>query len=151
MIPQVANTDAWQMLLDDESAVLIDVRTETEWRSIGVPDTSQVGRPARFIAWNDEQGIRNPYFVDQATDGLDPDTPILLLCRSGARSNAAAEFTPEYFRRWFIATTSASGSTSSIPTATSTTRCTSSNSRRRGSWPSTRSAWASTCSSTNSI
>ena len=91
MIPQVANTDAWQMLLDDESAVLIDVRTETEWRSIGVPDTSQVGRPARFIAWNDEQGIRNPYFVDQATDGLDPDTPILLLCRSGARSNAAAE------------------------------------------------------------
>lgn len=91
MIPQVANTDAWQMLLDDDSAVLIDVRTETEWRSIGVPDTSQVGRPARFIAWNDEQGIRNPYFVDQATDGLDPDTPILLLCRSGARSNAAAE------------------------------------------------------------
>jgi len=29
--------------------------------------------------------------MDVATDGVDPDAPILLLCRSGARSNAAAE------------------------------------------------------------
>ena len=91
MIPQIENTQAWQMLVDDDRAVLIDVRTETEWRTIGVPDTSATGRDARFVVWTDEQGTPNPHFVDQATDGLDPDTPLLMLCRSGARSNAAAE------------------------------------------------------------
>ena len=91
MIPQIQNADAWQMLVDDDRAVLIDVRTETEWRSIGVPDTSTTGRDARFVVWTDEHGRPNPHFIDQATDGLHPDTPILLLCRSGVRSNAAAE------------------------------------------------------------
>ena len=90
-IPQITNDQAWQMLIDDPSAVLIDVRTETEWRNVGVPDTSSIGRKTRFVAWNDEEGVNNPYFMDTATDGIDPDAPILLLCRSGARSNAAAE------------------------------------------------------------
>lgn len=91
MIRQITGLEAWQMLVDDEHAVLIDVRTQAEWQSIGVPDTSEIGRDARFVHWTDEQGVPNPYFLDLATDGLDPDTPILLLCRSGARSNAAAE------------------------------------------------------------
>ena len=90
-IRQITSETAWQMLLDDENSLLVDVRTETEWRSIGIPDTSSLGRSARFVSWTDEQGTPNPYFADQVTDGVDPDTPILLLCRSGARSNAAAE------------------------------------------------------------
>lgn len=91
MIPQISAPQAWQMLLDDDSAVLVDVRTETEWRTIGVADAEASGRPARFVAWTDEQGSANPHFADVVTDGLDPDTPILLLCRSGGRSQAAAE------------------------------------------------------------
>lgn len=90
-IPQITSEQAWQILIDDEKAVLVDVRTDTEWRTIGIPDVDEVGRPARFVSWNDEHGVSNPYFTDQVTDGIDPDTPILLLCRSGARSNAAAE------------------------------------------------------------
>lgn len=90
-IPQITSAEAWQLLLDDDTALLVDVRTETEWRTVGVPDTTEIGRPARFVAWNDEHGVLNPYFADLTTDGIDPDTPILLLCRSGARSNAAAE------------------------------------------------------------
>jgi len=91
MIPQIGKNEAWQMLIDDDRCLLIDVRTETEWRTIGVPDTAETGRDARFVHWTDESGIPNRYFSDVATEGLDPDTPILLLCRSGARSNAAAE------------------------------------------------------------
>lgn len=90
-IRQITSETAWQMLLDDENSLLVDVRTETEWRTVGVPDTTATGRPARFVSWTDEQGTPNPYFADVTTDGIDPDTPILLLCRSGARSNAAAE------------------------------------------------------------
>ena len=91
IIPQISAQQAWQTLTDDACAVLIDVRTETEWKSIGVPDTAQLGDRARFVVWVDEAGTANPYFADLATDGLDADTPILLLCRSGVRSQAAAE------------------------------------------------------------
>ncbi len=35
-------------------------------------------------------GRPNPDFVEKASDGLDPSQPILLLCRSGVRSAAAA-------------------------------------------------------------
>lgn len=90
-VPQITSETAWQMLLDDESSLLVDVRTPTEWQTVGVPDTSEIGRPTRFVSWTNEQGNPNPYFADQTTDGVDPDTPILLLCRSGVRSNAAAE------------------------------------------------------------
>jgi len=89
-IPQITSEMAWQLLVDDEKSILVDVRTEAEWRTVGVPDTSEVGRPTRFVSWTDEHGVANPYFAELTTDGLDPDTPILLLCRSGARSNAAA-------------------------------------------------------------
>ena len=30
--------EAWQLLLDDPEAVLVDCRTEAEWRFVGVPD-----------------------------------------------------------------------------------------------------------------
>lgn len=90
-IRQITNETAWEILVNDDDAVLIDVRTETEWRTVGVPDTQQLGRPARFISWTDENGDANPEFAALATDGVEPDAPILLLCRSGARSNAAAE------------------------------------------------------------
>ena len=90
-IKQITCETAWQMLLDNEETILVDVRTETEWRTVGIPDTSQTGRAARFVSWTDEHATANPYFADRTTEGLDPDTPILLLCRSGVRSNAAAE------------------------------------------------------------
>ena len=90
-VPQITSETAWQMLLDDENTLLVDVRTEAEWRTVGIPDATETGRPARFVSWTDEQGVPNPHFADLTTDGVDPDTPILLLCRSGARSNAAAE------------------------------------------------------------
>ncbi len=90
-IPQITSEQAWQMLLDDENSLLVDVRTATEWRTVGVPDTTELGRPARFVSWTDEEGNPNPHFADLTVDGIDPDSPILLLCRSGARSNAAAE------------------------------------------------------------
>jgi rhodanese-related sulfurtransferase len=90
-IPQITSEQAWQMLVNDDRAVLVDVRTESEWRTVGVPDLEQLGRQARHVHWTDERGTPNPYFIDTATDGLEADTPILLLCRSGARSQAAAE------------------------------------------------------------
>ena len=86
---------AWELLATDERALLVDVRTEAEWRFVGVPDVAELGRPAAFIEWTRyPTGAVNPDFLAElATAGLAPgdERPIVFLCRSGARSVAAAQ------------------------------------------------------------
>lgn len=80
---------AWDLLKTDPSAVLIDVRTEAEWNFVGVPDLSPINKSVYLVEWA-AGGIPNPLFVNQAGEAApDKDAPVLLLCRSGARSAAA--------------------------------------------------------------
>ena len=88
---EISVTDAYQLLADDPSAVLIDVRTPEEWTQIGVPTLESIGKRVRFATWTwFGTGERNPNFLAEATEGLDAETPLLFLCRSGARSQEAA-------------------------------------------------------------
>lgn len=90
-IPDISLDQAWSMLADDPSAVLIDVRTVAEWTFVGVPDLAELGKELRTVEWTRfPGGAANPDFVAQAGQGIGPDQPILLLCRSGARSLSAA-------------------------------------------------------------
>ena len=86
MIQNLDPRQAWQFLQDNPNAVLIDVRTEGEYRGIGHP----IG--AVHISWLDQfGGPVNPNFIhDVATFVPDISTPVLLLCRSGQRSLSAA-------------------------------------------------------------
>lgn len=80
------------MLSSDDAATLIDVRTTAEWNFVGVPDLSEVGKQVRLVEWSRyPDGSANDRFVEQATEDLAADQPLLLLCRSGARSRAAAQ------------------------------------------------------------
>ncbi|MEV2225755.1 rhodanese-like domain-containing protein [Nocardia vinacea] len=84
---------AWELLQDNPEAVLVDVRTEAEWRFVGVPDTTSIERPTVLIEWVDSNGARNGEFVEQLTkalEGRDPAAPVVFLCRSGQRSIGAA-------------------------------------------------------------
>ncbi|MGF1596133.1 MAG: rhodanese-like domain-containing protein [Acidimicrobiales bacterium] len=83
---------AWQMLRDRPNAALLDVRTEAEWSFVGVPDLSSLGKEVHFIEWTTwPGGEANPDFVATAAAAFDPDADLLIICRSGARSQAAAE------------------------------------------------------------
>ncbi|PXX65248.1 rhodanese-related sulfurtransferase [Nocardia tenerifensis] len=84
---------AWDLLRDNPEAVLVDVRTEAEWKFVGVPDTSSIERPTILIEWVDVTGTRNGAFTEQlvsALQGHDPAAPVIFLCRSGQRSIGAA-------------------------------------------------------------
>lgn len=84
-------TEAWALLAADDRAVMIDVRTRAEWNFVGIPDLTATGRQLRTVEWvTFPDGAPNPAFVSQASDGLDREAPVLLLCRSGVRSAAAA-------------------------------------------------------------
>ncbi|GAP56962.1 rhodanese-like domain-containing protein [Arthrobacter sp. 92] len=82
--------DAWAKL--EQGAVLVDVRTEGEWAHIGIPDTKATDNDPLFIQWVFPGGIPNPDFVEQLKQQAPEDTAVELvfLCRSGARSIAAA-------------------------------------------------------------
>ena len=47
---------AWKLLSDNPEAVLVDVRTDAEWRFVGVPDLSSLGREIVYIEWNTTDG-----------------------------------------------------------------------------------------------
>ena len=87
---------AWQLLSDNPHAVLVDVRTDAEWRFVGVPDLSSLGRDVVYIEWNTAGGSRNANFVDELKERVQPaavdqERPVIFLCRSGNRSIGAAE------------------------------------------------------------
>ncbi|MFO1189743.1 MAG: rhodanese-like domain-containing protein [Alphaproteobacteria bacterium] len=82
--------EAWDILAHEPRAVLVDVRTQPEWTFVGVPDLSGLGREAELVSWQDYPTMaHNPRFSDELAH-LAKDAPILFLCRSGARSRAAA-------------------------------------------------------------
>jgi rhodanese-related sulfurtransferase len=84
---------AWKLLSDDPEAVLVDVRTDAEWRFVGVPDLASLGRDLVYVEWNRTDGKRNESFVDDLlAAGVTPgERPVVFLCRSGNRSIGAAE------------------------------------------------------------
>jgi rhodanese-related sulfurtransferase len=86
--------EAWKILSDNPDAVLVDCRTDAEWKFVGVPDLSELGRQAVLIEWNRYDGTRNTDFVgDLTAAGIEAGTerPVVFLCRSGNRSIGAAE------------------------------------------------------------
>lgn len=91
-IKRVTPPDAARILADDARAVLIDVRSRVEFDYVGHP------AGAHNVVWKDyPDWVENPHFVDEvrallAAEGGDaPDRPLLAICRSGARSMAAAK------------------------------------------------------------
>jgi len=80
---------AWELVRDSD-AVLVDVRTEAEWRFVGVPDLAELGVQLGLVEWVDAAGERNPDFVPAVAE-LSQGRPVVFLCRSGQRSVSAAQ------------------------------------------------------------
>ncbi|KUH82102.1 rhodanese-like domain-containing protein [Mycobacterium sp. IS-1556] len=89
--------EAWSLLAGTPDAVLVDCRTDAEWRFVGVPDLSSLQRDVVFIEWNRVDGTHNESFVEELKSaGITPgERPVVFLCRSGNRSIGAAEAATE--------------------------------------------------------
>lgn len=84
--------EAWDLLEKDPKAVLVDVRTMPEWGFVGLPRLDGLGKETICVSWVVFPDMaRNENFVQEvAARGVGKDQPVLLLCRSGQRSRAAA-------------------------------------------------------------
>jgi rhodanese-related sulfurtransferase len=77
--------EAHQLLQKLPNAKLVDVRTRAEWDFVGrAPDSIS-------IEWQTYPNSRpNPAFLEELKIQTRPDDLVMFLCRSGARSHAAA-------------------------------------------------------------
>ncbi|HUS55990.1 MAG TPA: rhodanese-like domain-containing protein [Thermohalobaculum sp.] len=94
IIDEVDPAEAYRLLESDPETALIDVRTLAEWAFVGLPDLSALDRQVWPIEWVAYPNMaRNPAFVDElmARVGGKPPSRLLFICRSGARSMAAAQ------------------------------------------------------------
>jgi len=82
---KVSPDEAWKLFVNGQ-AHLVDVRAAEERKFVGhVPNTFH-------IAWQTGPAlIKNPRFLRELESKLSKESVILLLCRSGKRSAAAAE------------------------------------------------------------
>jgi rhodanese-related sulfurtransferase len=79
----VTPPEAWA-LVRQGAATLIDVRTAPEFKFVGrVPDTANV-------VWHGADPVASAGFALALRAATSVHTPLLLLCRSGVRSDAAA-------------------------------------------------------------
>ena len=91
----ISPQESWDRLSHDGAAQLIDVRTIAEWNFVGIPDLASLKRKALLCEWQRFPPSANPVFVQEATEalksaGYQPGAQLFFLCRSGARSRAAA-------------------------------------------------------------
>ena len=82
--------EAHEVLTLAPGAKLVDVRTRAELDWVGrVPQAVE-------IEWNSyPEGERNPNFIAQLKQQVDPESLVMFLCRSGGRSNSAARTAAE--------------------------------------------------------
>jgi len=80
-------------LNDNPNSVVLDVRTEEEWISIGKPDAESLNSKTLFISLllgpdrpKNENFVKD--FIDKKVSKKDN---VLIICRSGVRSMAAAK------------------------------------------------------------
>lgn len=67
--------------------LVIDIRTEGEWKQSGVIAGS------KLLTYVDEQGrVDQTAWLEQVRKFAQADQPVILICRSGKRSDAAARF-----------------------------------------------------------
>ena len=93
MIKQLASKDIKSYLMAEPNSVLLDVRTKDEWTGIGKPDGEKIGLKTYFLSIQfGNERILNENFIQEFKNlKINQDKNILITCRSGARSQFAAE------------------------------------------------------------
>lgn len=84
---EVINIDNAELVrLQAKGVTVIDVRTQEEWRDTGVI------KGARLMTFSASGGFDKAAWLKQEQQVVKPGEPVVLICRSGRRSAAVAEY-----------------------------------------------------------
>ena len=85
MIKQIKSSEIKKFIKSNPETVLLDVRTEDEWNTVGKPDTKDLGINSYFITISDD-----PSFLENVKKIIDKKKYVLVMCAAGGRSIIAA-------------------------------------------------------------
>ena len=85
MIKQIKSSEIKKFIESNPNTVLLDVRTEDEWNTVGKPDTKDLGIKSFFITIS-----QDPSFLDNVKQNIDKEEQVLVMCAAGGRSIIAA-------------------------------------------------------------
>ena len=85
MIKQIKSSEIKKFIESNPDTVLLDVRTEDEWNTVGKPNTKDLGIKSFFITISQDQS-----FLDQVKENIDKKNKVLVICAAGGRSIIAA-------------------------------------------------------------
>ena len=86
MIKQIRSSDIKIFIENNPKTVLLDVRTEEEWKTIGQPDTNSLGIKTFFITIGQDPG-----FIDNVKKNINKENQVLVMCAAGGRSEIAVQ------------------------------------------------------------
>ena len=85
MIKQIKSSEIKKFIDKNPNTILLDVRTEDEWNTIGKPDTKDLGIKSVFITIS-----QDPSFLETVKKNIDKKNQVLVMCAAGGRSIIAA-------------------------------------------------------------
>ena len=84
MIKEIKSSEIKKFIDSNPDTVLLDVRTENEWRKVGKPDTKDLGIKSFFITISQDSG-----FLERVKKNIDKKKQVLVMCAAGGRSIVA--------------------------------------------------------------
>ena len=85
MIKQIKSSEIKKFIEKNPKTVLLDVRTEDEWNTVGKPISESLGIKAYFITIG-----QDPSFIESVKKEIDKENQVLVMCAAGGRSIIAA-------------------------------------------------------------
>ena len=85
MIKQIKSVEIKKFVENNPRTVLLDVRTDDEWKTVGKPDSTNFGIKTYFITISQDPG-----FIENIKKEINKENQILVMCAAGGRSIIAA-------------------------------------------------------------
>lgn len=93
MVKQIRSSEIQAYIEQNPNVVLLDVRTENEWKSLGRPKAEDFKSKTYFITVSPDLSnwqVPDPKFTENVKKKIDKDKKILVMCAAGGRSMIAA-------------------------------------------------------------
>ena len=93
MIKQIKSSEVKNYIKENSNVVLLDVRTENEWTTLGKPNAEDLNSKTYFVTVSHDLSnwqVPDPNFVENVKKNISKDKTILVMCAAGGRSMIAA-------------------------------------------------------------
>ena len=93
MIKQIKSSEIEDFIKENSNTVLLDVRTENEWNSLGKPKAEDLNSKTYFVTVSHDLSnwqVPDQNFIVNVKKKIDKDKKILVMCAAGGRSMIAA-------------------------------------------------------------